>query len=483
MFVPLDRFAPDADPTTPGVITACSNIIHTKKGYRSAYSGSTIALPALAAACRGAASLERSGGSNRLFAGTQTKLYQAGSTSWTDVSKAGDYTGSSTSKWRFCQFGNVTIAVNKTDATQYIDSGADFADLSGAPKASICESVLGFVFLLGTNDGTYGDQPDRWWCSALEDYTAWTPSIATQSATNRFYDTPGPITAGRRIGDYLAVFKKRAIYLGQYVGPDQIWRWSLITDRVGAVNQEASVSLEEFVLFMGDDGFWVFDGASVRPIDDDIREWFFTEELDTGAKTDVRALHDADKKIVYWHYQRRGTSGLTAWVAYNYQAGRWGNGTLTIECPIEYLSSSITYDDLGTLYSTYDDLPDIPYDSNFWLGGARSPAYFDSSHRINLWVGDSGSSSLTTGDFGQDDDYTFIERVRPRFLTTPTTATMTNYYRNDIGGSLTTDTTTTIGNRRFDFMREAIWHRAKLDFTGNMAITGLDVQTGMGSDE
>src|SRR5690606_22888087 len=121
--------------------------------------------------------------------------------------------------------------------------------------------VLGFVFLLGTNDGTYGDQPDRWWCSALEDYTAWTPSIATQSATNRLYDTPGPITAGRRLGDYLAVFKKRAIYLGQYVGPDQIWRWPLITDRVGAISQEASVSLEEFVLFMGDDGFWVFDGA------------------------------------------------------------------------------------------------------------------------------------------------------------------------------------------------------------------------------
>ena len=41
-----------------------------------------------------------------------------------------------------------------------------FAPVAGAPKAKILAVLKGFVMAFNTSDATYGDSPDRWWCSA-----------------------------------------------------------------------------------------------------------------------------------------------------------------------------------------------------------------------------------------------------------------------------------------------------------------------------
>ena len=93
-------------------------------------------------------------GTRRLFAGSQTELYELSGTSWTTRSSA-TYTGSSESRWSFCQFGDTTIASNLTDAMQSSASGA-FAAIAGAPKAKIVVSASNnFVVAFNTNDATY----------------------------------------------------------------------------------------------------------------------------------------------------------------------------------------------------------------------------------------------------------------------------------------------------------------------------------------
>ena len=53
--------------------------------------------------------------------------------------------------------------------------------------------------------GTYGDQPDRWWCCAIGNTSDWTPAVATQCATARLTDAPG---------DSLRPDGGRLVYLG-----------------------------------------------------------------------------------------------------------------------------------------------------------------------------------------------------------------------------------------------------------------------------
>ena len=89
MFIPLTEWSPDSDPTEGGLIVDLNNMIPSLRGYKGAPEPVNTGLPALAAECRGAGVVTILSGSSVLFAGSQTKLYLAGATSWTDVSKAG----------------------------------------------------------------------------------------------------------------------------------------------------------------------------------------------------------------------------------------------------------------------------------------------------------------------------------------------------------------------------------------------------------
>src|SRR3546814_16694511 len=87
------------------------------------------------------------------------------------------------------------------------------------------------------------------------------------------------------------------------------------------------------------------------------------------------AVVDKPRDLIYWYYPSAASSGeLDSVLIYNYRTDRWGKQARAITAALQYSSGQISYDDLGTLYSTYDDLPDIAYDSTFWLSDSQTPA-------------------------------------------------------------------------------------------------------------
>lgn len=471
----LIGFAPDIDSTTPGVLTDCSNVLPLVRGFGAAPSAASVGLPALAAACRGFAVVRKLDDTNRLIAGTQTKLYERSGASWTDVS-AGSYTGGAENRWRFAQFGDVTIAVNRADAPQASTSGA-FAALAGTPpKASICETVAGFVMLFDVNDASfgYGDSPDRWWCSGLYNQATWSPSTATQAATGRLFDTPGKITAGRRLGSSIVAYKEKSMFLGIYQGPPFVWGWQLISSDIGCISQEACVNIGTAHIFASYDDFYIFDGTQPTSIGEQVREWY-QRTINLSYKHRMVAMHDRSRSIVTFYFPSTASStgDPDTGLAYNYRTGQWGRADMSVEAAAEYVSAQITYDGLGTLFSTYDSMPAVAYDSPFWTAATFVPSVIDTSHQVMSLTGTPGTSSITTGDMGSDEVVTFLSRITPRFLTTPTTGSLTSYSRNWSGDALQARNTASMSIGRFDIMQAASWHRVKLTFTGAMEIVGM----------
>jgi hypothetical protein len=136
-------------------------------------------------------------GTRRVFAGTQTKLYELVSGAWTDRS-AGSYTGSSESRWSFCQFGRYDRC-NEPYRCMQSSASVLLLRLHGAPKAKVVVSASNnFVMAFNTNDGTYGQSPDRWWCCAQGDQTSWTPAVSTLANTGRLVAIEGAIQAAAR---------------------------------------------------------------------------------------------------------------------------------------------------------------------------------------------------------------------------------------------------------------------------------------------
>lgn len=472
MRLELSGFAPDVDPATPGVLTDCDALIPSAKGLAAANSPIDAGLPELDNAPTSAYVSALLDGSKRTFVATESEILEAGATDWTDRSKEGGYAGSN--RFRFATFGNVTLATNRSEPIQAASAGGNFDDIDGAPQALVLVTASGFVVALNINGMTLGDVQDGWGCSAIRDHTNWTPSDTTQCVAGRLLDSPGPILAGAALGGDVIAYKATSMYIGRYDGPPVVWSWTRVPGDIGCVGAESVVSAGTVHFFVGPSDFYVFDGTVPRPIGAPIRDWFF-ENLLEPYRQNIIGVVDQARSLVYWYFPSATSGGaLDSCVVYNWKTDRWGKWSVAVQAALQYSSGQVTYESIGDLYNTYDDLPNISYDSPFWLADQTIPGVLIGNKLYSL-TGEPGKATLVTGDVGDMTDYSFLSRATPRFTRKPTSATATNYYKNELGDSPTQDGTIGLSRGRFDFRRAARWHRLRITTQGAMTINGMDV--------
>lgn len=337
---------------------------------------------------------------------------------------------------------------------------------------------------LNVSDGQYGDAPDGWHCCGIRDQTNWTASAASQSAFGRLLDSPGPITAGAALGSDIVAYKGTSMYLGRYVGPPLIWSWTRVPGDIGTSGNESVVTVGTQHFFIGPSDLYVFDGTVPRSLDAPIREWFFAN-LNQEFRSNVFGVVDLPRDLIYWYYpSTASTDGLLdSVISYNFRTNRWGKQLLPVQAALLYSTGQITYDGLGAIYSTYDSLPDISYDSPFWLTDTQVPAVIGSDGAMYQLTGEPAPSYMVTGDFGDLTNYMFVKRVTPRYRVDPSQAQLTNFYRDSLGDSKTQDAVCSLARNRFDLRRSAHWHSFRIDHQGRAAINGLDVNIGQDSLE
>lgn len=477
MLVKIDQFAPDADYTVQGVAVDMTSMVPSVKGYKAAPTATDTGYDALASTCYGAAVVRKLDNSTRYIAGTSTHLYEISGSSWSDVS-GGTYNAGADIRWDFAQFGNVTLATNKGDTIQYSASGA-FAAVATAPKAKLIETVNQFVFAADTNDAGFGDSPDRWWCAAIGTYDDWTPDIDTQCVSGRLTSAPGRINALKRLGDGIVAYKDRAIYVGSYVGAPEAWTFQEIPGEVGCMAQGGVVDIGAAHVFVGYDNFYIFDGARPTPIGNLLKDWFFSD-LYTDYAYRIRTVHDRQNSNVYFYYPSRSGSGaLDKCIVFNYRVNKWGVDDHIIQETVDYVSAGLTFDSTFATTETFATVdPSIAYDSPLLVAGQPAPAFIGSDSKTYVLTGIGNTWSITTNDFGDDNAVALLRRVKPRFLTQPTTAQMVNYYRMVEGGSLTLDQITSWNSTTgaFDVLRSARWHRLIMSGVGGGEFGAFDVQ-------
>lgn len=473
---PLLGFTPDRDPTQPGVITDCTNLVPTEIGMEAAPSPvSPAGIGPLAAACRGAAVLTLLSGARRIFAGTSTKLYELSGTTWNDVSRGASYTGSVDARWSFAQFGNASLASDDNAPIQASVSSGAFADIAGAPVARIVIAVGNFVLAFNTVDGTYGDSPDRWRCSAFQNHADWAVSVSTQANTGRLVGGGGEIVGAIALGEQAIAFKPRAIFVGQYVGSPVVWQWSQVPGDVGLVGPEAVVDIGGALVGVGEENVWMFDGTRPVPIDDDVRAWLY-RELSQTYRYRTKVAFDRQLGRVWIFFPSSASSGeVDRALVYNLRSRRWGRADRVIEAVLaNYAAPGLTWDSIGSVYSTWDSLPDIPYDSQFWLAGGRVFSIFDSAHQVQNMVGASTGCSLTTGDFGDDSQASMLTRARLRFLREPTSGSVAGRTKAGAGATLVTGGAGVLSDARFDLRQKGRWHRLSFDLVGPCHMNGVE---------
>lgn len=167
------------------------------------------------------------------------------------------------------------------------------------------------------------------------------------------------------------------MYLGRYIGPPLVWQWTRVPGDVGCSGPESVVVVDTRHFFVGPSDFFTYDGTVPRSIGAPVREWFFAN-LNQTYRDRIVGVADLPRDLVYWYYPSTAstTGALDSVLIYNFRTDRWGKQALSVDAVLQYSSGQVTYDGLGALYSTYDSLPSIAYDSTFWLVDSTIPGVF-----------------------------------------------------------------------------------------------------------
>lgn len=475
---PFAGFAPDADPTTPGIFTDCQNMIPTDAGFASALAPIPVGLPVLPGTSRGAAVVSRLDGSRRVIAGTQSALLELVAGDWVNQSRPGQYAGSSDSFWSIAQFGDTTIASNLADPMQSSASGS-FADIPGAPKAKIVVSASNnFLIAFNTVSDAYGVSPDRWWNAAQNDQTNWTPNVTTLANTGRLVAVGGPINAAKPLGDYVVAYKGRAIFLGSFVGSPVVWQWNLIPgSEAGCVGPEAVCDIGVAHFMVGEDDFWIFDGT--RPVqvgNGVVRKWFATNSS-AVFRYKTKTSYDRQLDCVYIDYPSLNSTGdCDSRLVLHLGTKRWGRANAVVQTTLNFVSPGATIDGMDSFSGTIDGLPSTPVDSPFWAAGGRMAAYFDQSNVLVSNSGASGDSSFVTGDLGDDDAVTMLDQVRVRYSKRPATARATGFFKFSEGDNLVTGPSCPMADSKFNLRQSGRFHRVRVDMTGTHVATAMQAK-------
>jgi hypothetical protein len=288
-------------------------------------------------------------------------------------------------------------------------------------------------------------------------------------------DAPGPLTAGKKLGDRFVFYKQRGIWLGEYRALPFIWEWALVSSEVGTFGQDCVVPVAQLHYFVGADNVYVFDGAQIRPIGEGMREWFY-DRLQKQFAANIIGVHDQYNSLVYWWYPGPGSNGeLNEFIVYNYETNKWGRGVSTVQAAYSFKIDTLTWDQLWVGY-TFNGVPDTTFDSVYFQAESYVPVFFNSNKKLATLHGPHLDSTLETSWFGDDTRTSLLRRVRARWVQAPTAATLTPQRLMLQGDAGSVGTTVDMVRASWFFTQVARWHKVRLNTEGNWETGGLDVE-------
>lgn len=414
-FVPVAEFMPDM----PAFENPGSGLIQnvtplTALSYGPFKSLSMSAGP-IANRCQGAFAFRDNSGSSHLYAGDSSKLYRmsAGDIAPVDASIAGGYSTGSAEIWSSTVFGNRVIMVNYANLPQSFVEGTStkFSNLiltgTTSLSARYVATVRDFVTFANTTDATFGAQTQRVWWTSINDPTN-VPTPGTTAATavqSDYQDLPGDFgwitgIVGALGNSHAAIFMERAVFRMNYQGPPAIFRFDIAEGVRGCPAPQSLCQVGALVYYLGEDGFYAFDGANSLPIGFQKVDNFFFNDLDLSNIERVTSAVDPLNKLIYWAYPGHGNIGGTPnrVLVYNWALQRWAvtnRGDVQLEVMVKYLSFGYTLEQLDAIYPNIDTMP-LSFDDPSLTGGKQVIGAFDSNHQLSVFGGTSLAATVDT---------------------------------------------------------------------------------------
>lgn len=507
---PFLGFAPDADPTTPGVLTDTTAMIASTRGLRAFPFGARVdAAPGPAGTnanfsaypqgyCEGLWGGPDPSGYGMVLCKTNRagtpKIYALRQNSnvtaalfwgnWDDVTPVGATLREG--PFVFTKFGNYVLftggyMIGGTFRSSLCYLGSTTAVsgyVTAAPQAITVVSASRFALLFNYT-ATWGGFTDGWVCSARDDHTNWTPSPTTLCAYGRLVESDGPITAAHAFGDDVIVCKHNSLYMGRFEpGNAEVWVWEKISNSAGAQNQRCVASDREGRIYMlGNDDLYIWDGAQVKGLMGGVlRTWFrdnvvWSYATQGSAAPSTHIVYDPMREVLIINAESRLVAGVMLTISFCPRSKLWAYATTTNE--------AVALGPVGVVgWPASPELFAIRSSSSFGAANTTANRYLYEFSSAQPAGG--GICGFTTGDYGSDFFESELKTVRVRDIAGNTSYTHRRGWsmkRPDLLSSLTTAVagTTAKSDGAYDMRQSSKWHRMRFEFSGHAEVTGINL--------
>lgn len=409
MRVRLGPFAPDLPPLDGGAVTI-RNVIPILGPAYAPVRALDIFSSALDSRCRGVVYVLDSDGNVHGFAGDEAKLYElTGITAtWANVSKVGGYATTLDNIWSFTQVEQLLIATNYDDAIQawdFVTPSTAFADLAAtAPKAKYATTIRRILVVGNIIDATYGEgtNPYYIWWPDNEDPTNWPDptsdtAVQVRSGFKRCNPNFGHITGliGGLASADGAVFQQRGVSRIIFQESGDAFDLDELEGVRGTSAPRSICQAGGLAYYIGEDGFYAFDGASSAPIGSGAVDQEFLSLVDQSQLERIVSAAHPTKRLIFWSFIT--TDGDNLMFIHNTESKEWSlTDGIEVEEFARILSPGWTLEDLDTVYATLEDVPGS-LDDPIWRG-SKIPALaaFNTSHELAIFGGDTLEATLET---------------------------------------------------------------------------------------
>jgi hypothetical protein len=255
-------------------------------------------------------------------------------------SGAGSLAGQNLRLWMSDSWGEDLIA-NLIDGSLYYwdattGKSARMVELSTVSGASnvpttvrkvMVSDVDRHVLCFGSNplgSATFDPLLIRW--SSQESVLDWTPTATNTAGDIRLSQGSEIVTAIRTTRQIL-VFTENSLHSVQFVGAPFTFGTALIGTNVRIAGPNTAISVNDIVLWMGQENFYLYDGR-IQTIPCSVREYVFND-INRNQSFKFFSGSLSSNSEVWWYYCSESSDEIDRYVIYNYLEKVWYYGTLT----------------------------------------------------------------------------------------------------------------------------------------------------------
>jgi hypothetical protein len=207
-------------------------------------------------------------------------------------------------------------------------------DIAGSDVPAFINQVMvsdtsRIVICFGCNGyGAYGTTAIdplliRW--SAQESYTDWTPSAINQAGSYRL-SHGSTIIGALQTRQEIVVWTDAAIYSMQYLGPPNVYGFTLLADNISVVSPNAMATANGVVYWMGVDKFYVYSGR-VETLPCAVRTYIYND-INRDQFFQCFAGTNEGFSEIWWYYCSANSTTIDRYVIFNYLDRVWYYGSL-----------------------------------------------------------------------------------------------------------------------------------------------------------